>query len=70
MNAELTREAPIVRRRKHRAPQPSVSRILIAAAMPNHRTLHHMLKRKSPAYQIRSLVYMAGKLLWHASHQI
>ena len=70
MNAALTREAPIVRRRKHRAPQPSVSRILIAAAMPNHRTLHHVLKRKSPPYQILSLVYVARKLLWHASHQI
>lgn len=70
MNAELARESPIVRRRKHRAPQPSVSRIPIAAAMPNHRTLHHMLKRKSSAYKILSLVYVAGKLLWHASHQI
>ena len=46
MNAELTREAPMVRRGKHRASQPSMGRIFIAAAMPNHRTLHDVLKRK------------------------
>ena len=70
MKSELTRKAPILRGGKHRAPQPSVGWILIAAAMPNHRTLYHVLKRKRRGYQVASLVYMVGKFLWNASHQI